>query len=110
MDMLNDIKQWLLKNGYSGEWLECLMEDLSTSLISRTIIMEYLREKQAECIIKRHEEENAEYCSFLNGRDSAINEFIEFIVQCPPSYQIDPVIEQIKQIIRSNKSIDSEMD
>ena len=70
---------------------------MQNDLISRKVIMEYLQEQQANVIIERHKNGfvSKEVC---DGMESAINAFINFIVQCPIDYNVEKVVEQIQRI------------
>lgn len=108
-DLFSDIKQYLPENEQLEDWLERLAADLSFHLINRADVMDYLREKETEYIIKRSKEESSNCTdNICNDPTSVINEFINFIVQCPPTYQTDTVIEHILKKVREIKELTPE--
>ena len=68
---------------------------MSNDLISRSAVMDYLREQQANVIIEKNKSWfiSTDVC---DGMNSAINAFINFIVQLPAAYDVDKVVERIK--------------
>ncbi len=68
---------------------------MSNDLISRSAVMDYLREQQANVIIEK-EKKGFVSVDVCDGMNSAINAFINFIVQLPAAYDVDKVVERIK--------------
>ncbi len=69
---------------------------MSADLISRQVVMDYLQEQQAKVIIEKNK------CGFVSkdvceGMHSAINAFINFIVQTPTSFDVDKVVCQMER-------------
>lgn len=60
-----------------------------SDLISRKVVMDWLRGVQAQNIINQH-----------NGTlvDATINSFIDFVVQVPTAFDADKVVEQLEEL------------
>lgn len=64
-----------------------------SDLISRKVVMDWLRELQTQSIINEH-----------NGTivdatiHTTVNHFINFIVQLPTTYDVDNVVEQLETL------------
>lgn len=73
---------------------------MSDDLISRSAVMDYLREQQANVIIEKNKNGfvNADVC---DGMSSAIGAFMNFIVQMPTAYDVDKVMEQLESILET---------
>lgn len=69
---------------------------MNGDLISRSMVMDYLREQQANVIIEKNKNGfvNADVC---DGMSSAIGAFMNFIMQVPTAYDVDKVVEQLEQ-------------
>ena len=67
---------------------------MSDDLISRNAVMDYLREQKANVIIQKNKNGfvSADVC---DGMSSAIEAFINFIVQAPTAYDVDKVVEKL---------------
>ncbi len=81
-------KQSLWKNGGKGR--------MSNDLISRSAVLDYLREQQANVIIEKNKNGfvPADVC---DGMSSAIDAFMNFILQVPTAYDFDGVVERLKE-------------
>lgn len=68
---------------------------MSNDLISRSAVMDYLREQQTNVIIEKNKNGfvNSDVC---DGMCSAIDAFMNFIVQMPTAYDVDKVVEQLE--------------
>lgn len=69
---------------------------MSNDLISRSTVMNYLREQQTNVIIEKNKN------GFVNadvrdGMCSAIDAFMNFIVQMPTAYDVDKVVERLEE-------------
>lgn len=66
-------------------------------LISRKVVMEYLQEQQAKVIIEKNKGGfvSKEVC---DGMQSAVNAFMNFIVQCPTAYDVDKVVQTLDML------------
>ncbi len=71
---------------------------MSNDLISRSAVMDYLREQQANVIIERNKNGfvSADVC---DGMSSVIGAFMNFIVLLPAAYDVDKVVEQVVEQI-----------
>lgn len=69
---------------------------MSNVLIDRNAVMDYLREQQANVIIEKNKNGfvNADVC---DGMSSAIGAFMNFILQIPTAYDVDKVVERMKE-------------
>ena len=67
---------------------------MNSDLISRSAVMDYLREQQAGVIIEKNKNGfiGSDVC---DGMSSAVSAFMNFIVQLPAAYDVDKVIEKI---------------
>ena len=65
-------------------------------LISRKVVMEYLQEQQANVIIEKNKSGfvSQEVCA---GMLSAVDAFINFIVQCPIDYNVEKVVAKLEE-------------
>lgn len=68
---------------------------MSNDLISRSAVMDYLREQQANVIIEKNKNGfvNTDVC---DGMSSAICAFMNFIMMLPAAYDVDKVVEQLR--------------
>lgn len=68
---------------------------MSNDLISRSVVMDYLREQHANVIIEKNKNGfvTEDVC---NGMTSALSAFMNFIVQIPVAYDIDKVVERLE--------------
>lgn len=63
-----------------------------SDLISRNVVMGWLRELQAQSII------NENQGTLVDATiSSTVNHFIDFIVQVPTAYDVDKVLEQLDE-------------
>jgi hypothetical protein len=62
-----------------------------SDLISRKVVMDWLRDLQAQAIINR------QHGTLVDATiEASINSFINFIVQVPTAYDVDKVVEQLE--------------
>lgn len=66
-----------------------------SDLISRKVVMDWLRDLQAQTIIQRHKGNSSLVDTTI---EVAVNNFINFIVQVPTAYDVDKVVEQLESI------------
>lgn len=73
---------------------------MSDDLISRSMVMDYLREQQANVTIERNKNGfvSADVC---DGMSSAIGAFMNFVVQVPAAYDVDKVVEKFEKLIEA---------
>lgn len=69
---------------------------MSNDLISRSAVMDYLRERQANVIIEKNKT-GFVLVDVCDGMNSAISAFMNFIVQLPTAYDVDKVVERLKE-------------
>lgn len=65
-----------------------------SDLISRKVVMDWLRELQAQTIIQNHKGNNTLVDTTI---EVTVNNFINFIVQAPTAFDTDKVMEQIEK-------------
>lgn len=69
---------------------------MSNDLISRSAVMDYLKEQQANVIIEKNKNGfiPKDVC---DGMSSAIEAFMNFVLQVPTAYDVDSVVEQLEE-------------
>lgn len=74
---------------------------MSNDLISRSAVMDYLREQQANVIIEKNKNVfvNTDVC---DGMSSAIVAFMNFVLQIPTAYDVDKVMERLEEYAHSS--------
>lgn len=74
---------------------------MSDDLISRSMVMDYLREEQANVTMEKYKRGfvSADVC---DGMSSAIEAFMNFIIQMPVAYDIDNIIKDLEEYARSD--------
>lgn len=82
---------------------------MNNDLISRSAVMDYLREQQANVIIGKNKNGfvSEDVC---DGMISAIDAFMNFIVQMPVFYSLDKVVEQFEALVSCEESMAAEYD
>jgi hypothetical protein len=67
-----------------------------SDLINRKVVMDWLRDLQAQAII------NSNNGTLVDATiESAVNSFINFIVQVPTSYDVDKTVKRLEQLIEN---------
>lgn len=65
-----------------------------SDLISRTLVMDWLRELQAQAII------NENHGTLVDVTiSSTVNHFMNFIVQLPTAYDVDRIAEELEELL-----------
>lgn len=78
---------------------------MSNDLISRKAVMDYLQEQQANVIIEKNKNNPVTYDA-AKGMLASVDAFMNFIVQAPTAYDVDKVVEQLKDKIEITWSHD----
>jgi len=68
---------------------------MSDDLISRKVVMDYLREQQAMIIIEKNKN-NSVSNHYIPEIQESIQTFMNFIVQVPTAYDVDKVINELE--------------
>lgn len=68
---------------------------MSDDLISRKVVMDYLREQQANVIIEQNKNNPVTYDA-TKGMSASVDAFMNFIAQMPTAYDVDKVVERLE--------------
>lgn len=77
---------------------------MSNDLISRKAVMDYLREQQATVIIEKNKN-NSVSNYYIPGIQESIQTFMNFIVQVTAAYDVDKVVEKIKDRVNDAEKV-----
>ncbi len=74
---------------------------MSNDLISRSIVMDYLREQHSNIIMEKNKKGfvSEDVC---DGMSSAIDAFMNFVVQVPTAYDLDKVVKDLEEYAHSD--------
>ena len=74
---------------------------MSNDLISRSIVMDYLREQHSNIIMEKNKKGfvSEDVC---DGMSSAIDAFMNFVVQVPTAYDLDEVVKDLEEYAHSD--------
>lgn len=74
---------------------------MSNDLISRSIVMDYLREQHSNIIMEKNKKGfvSEDVC---DGMSSAIGAFMNFVEQAPTAYDLDKVIKGLEEYVHSD--------
>lgn len=70
---------------------------MNNDLISRNAVIKYLRKQQENVIIEKNKNGfvNSDVC---DGMSSAIEAFMNFIMQSPTAYDVDKAVERLRTL------------
>lgn len=68
-----------------------------SDLISRQMVMDYLRVQQAQVIMEKARKKAVTH-EALKGMEASIEAFMNFINQIPTAYDVDKVVEQLEEL------------
>lgn len=66
-------------------------------LISRTAVLEYLQERQANVIKEKHSKSRTLSYDTIRGMEATAEAFMNFVVQMPV-YDMDKIIDQLEEL------------
>lgn len=69
---------------------------MSNDLISRRLVMDYLREQQSNVIMEKAKENPVTY-EATKAIECSISAFMNFIITMPTAYDADKVVEQLEK-------------
>lgn len=78
-----------------------------SDLISRQMVMDYLRVQQAQVIMEKARKKAITY-EALKGAEASIEAFMNFINQAPTAYDVDKIVERLENNILSDTDGDSD--